>query len=520
MHESFVEFKRAFDSIPREKLFQKIEKAGINGKFLSVLSSMYLNDCSAIKQNGYVTETFNCRVGVKQGCMLSPTLFNLFLSDLPDDLNKAPVKEDISIKGVKMRGLLYADDLAIVAKTANDLQLLLRHLEQYCSVNDLAVNINKTKVLIFNNNGHRMNKHVFLYQEERVENVKMYKYLGLTFSAFGNFSLAKQELKKIALKALFKLKKEMGSFFRSKVKVTMQLFDSLVKPILLYGSEIWGIENDEPDARNPIEAVHIKFCKLLLGTSRSSTNIACRGELGRFPLKLESKYRSIKYWTKLVAKGTPDLTYLFYNEIVEFDKKELWSFKIKNSLQKIGFGNIWAQQKNLGCIQKVQKDVKQRLQDIEFQKWLSDMFNDSGRSGNQSNKMRVYRTFKTEYKYESYLDNVTIVKHRIDFTRLRISDHNLEIEKGRYRKPYVKPQDRICLMCKREMEDEIHFLLRCPRYESIRQNFYQNIKSVGKVNHLESEKAVFKNLMSPTNEIAPKVAKFISECNKVRNTPI
>lgn len=221
-----------------------------------------------------------------------------------------------------------------------------------------------------------------------------------------------------------------------------------------------------------------------------------------------------------MAKGTPDLTYLFYNEIVEFDKKELWSFKIKNSLQKIGFGNIWAQQKNLGCIQKVQKDVKQRLQDIEFQKWLSDMFNDSGRSGNQSNKMRVYRTFKTEYKYESYLDNVTIVKHRIDFTRLRISDHNLEIEKGRYRKPYVKPQDRICLMCKREMEDEIHFLLRCPRYESIRQNFYQNIKSVGKVNHLESEKAVFKNLMSPTNEIAPKVAKFISECNKVRNTPI
>ena len=104
--------------------------------------------------------------------------------------------------------------------------------------------------------------------------------------------------------------------------------------------------------------------------------------------------------------------------------------------------------KNLYCIQKVQKDLKQRLHDIEFQKWLSDMFNDSGRSGNQSNKMRVYRTFKTEYKYESYLDNVTIVKHRINFTQLRISDHNLEIEKGRYRKPYVKPQNRIYPICK------------------------------------------------------------------------
>ena len=67
------------------------------------------------------------------------------------------------------------------------------------------------------------------------------------------------------------------------------------------------------------------------------------------------------------------------------------------------------------------------------------------------------------------------------------------------------------------MEDEIHFLLRRPKYESIRQNFYQNIKS-GKVNPLESEKAVFKKLMSPTYEIAPRVAKFTSECNKMRNT--
>ena len=132
--------------------------------------------------------------------------------------------------------------------------------------------------------------------------------------------------------------------------------------------------------------------------------------------------------------------------------------------------------------------------------------------------MRVYRIFKTQYKYESYLDNVTIVKHRINFTRLRISDHNLEIEKGRFRKPYVKPQNRICPLCKKEMEDEIYFLLRCPRYENIRKIFTQNIKSLGNVNSLESEKAVFKKLMSPTNEIAPKVAKFISECNKMRNT--
>ena len=90
---------------------------------------------------------------------------------------------------------------------------------------------------------------------------------------------------------------------------------------------------------------------------------------------------------------------------------------------------------------------------------------------------------------------MTVLKHRLNFTQLRISNHNLEIEKGRFRKPYIKPQNRICPVHKREIEDKIHFLLRWPSYENIRQNFFQTIKSFRK--------------------IAPKVAMLISKCKKV-----
>ena len=106
---------------------------------------------------------------------------------------------------------------------------------------------------------------------------------------------------------------------------------------------------------------------------------------------------------------------------MELDKKELWSSKIKILYKKKALEIYRFNKKKLYCTQKVQKDFKQRLHDKEFQKWFSNMFNDSGRSGNQSNKLRVYRTFKTEYKYESCQDNETIVKHRINFSRLRIS---------------------------------------------------------------------------------------------------
>ena len=75
-----------------------------------------------------------------------------------------------------------------------------------------------------------------------MENAKSYRYLGLTLCPYGNFTLARQELKKASLKALFKLRKEMGNHFSENIKLTIKLFDALISPILMYGSEIWGTD--------------------------------------------------------------------------------------------------------------------------------------------------------------------------------------------------------------------------------------------------------------------------------------
>ena len=85
----FVDFRKAFDCIPRQKLFDILRKEGVQGRFLDVLISMYSNDKSAVKIDNKLTEFFTCHDGVKQGCMLSPTLFNFHLSDLPKFLNTA-----------------------------------------------------------------------------------------------------------------------------------------------------------------------------------------------------------------------------------------------------------------------------------------------------------------------------------------------------------------------------------------------------------------------------------------------
>ena len=111
----FVDFRKAFDCIPRQKLFRnKPRKEGVQGRFLDVLISMYSNDKSAVKVDNKLTEALTCFAGVKQGyMMLQVTLFNFYLSDLPKFLNTTS-STDIMLGDRSINCLLYADDLVIL----------------------------------------------------------------------------------------------------------------------------------------------------------------------------------------------------------------------------------------------------------------------------------------------------------------------------------------------------------------------------------------------------------------------
>ena len=94
--------------------------------------------------------------------------------------------------------------------------------------------------MIFNNCGKSLNNYSFRYSADELENIKSYKYLGLIMSPYGNFNLAGEELKKVALKTLYKYYKKRWETTSEKnnIKLTMELFDALMSPILFYASEL------------------------------------------------------------------------------------------------------------------------------------------------------------------------------------------------------------------------------------------------------------------------------------------
>ena len=150
LYSCFVDFKKAFDSVWHNGLFHKLELLGINGNFLNLIKNIYSKTKCAVKVGNTITNFFSYKKGVRQGCPLSPLLFNLFINDIfkfIDDNTKQAVELELNSP---INVLMYADDLVIFAHSEKQLQSHMTLLSEFCVKWNLQINIKKTKTMVFN----------------------------------------------------------------------------------------------------------------------------------------------------------------------------------------------------------------------------------------------------------------------------------------------------------------------------------------------------------------------------------
>lgn len=219
--------------------------------------------------------------------------------------------DPVKLVNHKLNCLLYADDLVLLSSTKEGMQSCLDELSTYCNKWYLQVNLEKTKCMTFNTLG-RIVTCKFNFEGKIIEDMKNITYLGVTISASGCFTEAKNIIFKKGLKAYFKLCKSMGEY-KPSISTFLHVFDHTVKPVLMYGSEIWGtfsqgrLKSDDSFYKlcNDflIEKLNIKACKFILGLNKRCTNAAARGELGRYPFLFNVIINIINYWIRLKNSG-------------------------------------------------------------------------------------------------------------------------------------------------------------------------------------------------------------------------
>ena len=287
----FVDFKQAFDTVWRAGLWRKLIQSGINGKCFNLIHNMYKNVKSKISTNEGSSNFFSCNVGVRQGENLSPFLFSIFLNDLDASLRSEGVPGvnigvtiDDSHVFLKLLILLYADDTVILSDDESSLQFAMNVFEEYCKEWHLTVNINKTKVVIFSR-GRQNKNYNFTYKDNIIEVVEEYKYLGIFFGRSGSCVSAKKHIAEQANKALFALMKK-SRHLDLPIDIQIDLFNKTIKPILLYGCELWGVGNVDV-----LERIQLKFYKHVLNLKKSTPSNMVYGELGVMPLYIDIQTR-------------------------------------------------------------------------------------------------------------------------------------------------------------------------------------------------------------------------------------
>ena len=126
---AFLDLKKAYDSVPIYNILTKLFHFGIRGKSFDFLSNLYLSSKARARFLDMLSDEFDINRGVRQGCPLSPILFNLFINDVLDNCDKYGV----SIGGKKCCGGLFADDIVLVAPSERNMKNLLRHVFRWAN---------------------------------------------------------------------------------------------------------------------------------------------------------------------------------------------------------------------------------------------------------------------------------------------------------------------------------------------------------------------------------------------------
>jgi hypothetical protein len=315
-------------------------------------------------------------------------------------------------------------------------------------------------------------KYVWKWGDQPIDVADSYTYLGITMNANGKYQDARDNIKNKASKAMYAIMKycKGGDV---PAKVALELYEKLMRPILVYGSEIWmmsdtqrgGIYGDNTCSKKSIpgEKVALQYARYILGVHKKTSNLAVRGELGLYPLYIECIIQMCKYWHRAAFFPPESLIGAAYAEQIKLVKMNTQCW-LKNVYMLLEYYNLHKcmDQPEFFDIGYLREKIISKYENY----WHDLLYKDDVKNG--SNKLRTYRLFKSEFKFEPYLNEVKIRKHRCDLTRLRTSSHKLNIEVGRYSRPPIPVENRICKVCNNSsIEDEYH-IFNCDYYADLR----------------------------------------------------
>lgn len=442
----FVDFKAAFDRVPRRLLFYKLHQMGMSTKIVNFIEKIYQKTQSAVWSGTELSEYFETQTGVKQGCLLSPMLFALYLNDLHDHLGGG-----LYVNGVNIRVLMYADDIVMLAEDIESLQKMINNLEEYCQLWGMEVNLAKSEIMIFQKAGRNSLKEKWRFNGEDVKIVSEYRYLGILLTPAMTFSKHVADKTSAAKSSLNSTWKNFIGRREVSLKAKWKMFLAVCRAIQSYGSQVWGNSHFEE-----IDKFQRFFTKRILKLPDNTPNYVIALETGQEEGHFYTYSLHLKYTSKTLFDYEEErLPQILAKQVIA--KNIYWYKEFKNKLLQHNISSDGIVQNkakwNEACLTLLEK-MKFRI----YEEHLTNA---------HMSRQRVYKSLDHSrgitYCNQSYnQEQITyIMKARGDL--LWLNGNQFRVGNA-----------ILCSLCNlREPETTIHFLGICPVLNAIRVKYFQ-----------------------------------------------
>jgi hypothetical protein len=461
----------------------KLWGIGVRGRMWRMLREWHCGLESVVAVDGVDTRRFGLGQGVKQGGVLSPLLYALFVDGVVGQLKSRGL--GVCEEGVWVGVLLYADDMVLVAETEVELREMMRVVTEYSRVWRFELSVKKTKVMVCGEaRGEKVRREGeggWWIGGERsggvVEEVTEFKYLGVWLCANGKWGVMSEKVEEKVMRSTRMFFSRGCCWEKLGCGLRCRLWEGVVRPIMEFGSEIWW---PSKGGKRKLELAQVRAGRKVLrvGAVAKVPEVVVRGELGWLSCEARSDVARMRYLVKMMNMCSEWGVRRFFVVRLEEARRgggkvrcrRGWVVKMLELLMKYGLempvsgvveGRAWLKRARVGVFR------------FEEERWFN-MLSVGGLV-----KLEWYRYIKRDLRRSWFIGENGWGLRCGGLVRLRAGIAELRVETGRYAVPKLKREERLCEVCDMKVVEDLgHFMLECPCEKEVREGTWKEVRRV------------------------------------------
>lgn len=452
---AFLDFRKAFDTVWREGLLSVAWNIGIRGKVWNILDKLYNNVQCNVKFGDIVTDFFDIDEGVKQGCVLSPVLFCIYINELSKMLQAQNV--GVHIFNSKICSLFWADDVVLIADSERDLKRMLSIAGDFSKDWKLDFNYDKSNIVVV---GKRTNKKkLWPLSDRHITEVDSYKYLGFQITrnhsdhAHANDVIRKGNRLIGYIKSIINGQDDFNRVYYGNI-----LWKTIALPSINYACPVSAYSASD---YKRLENLQLQMARAILKAPRNTPSMSLLGDLGWDSIENTHNERKVKYFDRLINLEAYRWPKLLLNALFHLNDNDVrlrwkWLYSVKGVLINSGLDHIFST-------------------DLPFNPLWFNSFkginrelcnNDWYRNACSKSSLRDYVNLKKEPKLESYL----LDKLDFDGSNLKFKARSNTLQLDAKVSIWDANNSGVCSLCNDGIEDIRHFLFICHKLQDVRSD--------------------------------------------------